>query len=186
MGEPERKYNMTGSAREPFDKNSYGPFQSMLYNLPYQRDQATRRNKIYLGLIALLIAAMIVVVMTANFKTYVVRVDNATGRIDGAQELKPMAYSPREAEIRYFLMEFLKNTRSIPLDPIMYRNNWATAQHYMTREAAGKMQSMVGKEGQAGKVGKNTVDIVITTLQPQPGSTNLYQIRWRETEYDIH
>ena len=183
MGEPEKKYNPTGSAQDPYDKNSYGMFQSMLYNLPYQRDQATKRNKIYLALIAILIVAMVFIAMTANFKTYVVRVDSTSGRIEAGQEVKATAYSPREAEIKYFLMDFIKNTRQIPLDPIMYRNNWATAQHYMTKEASAKMAILVQQENQAARVGTETVEIVIRTVQQQPGSTNLYQMRWDETTF---
>ena len=185
MGEPEKKYNPTGSAREPYDKNSYGTFQSVLYNLPFQRDQATKRNKIYLALIGLLILAMVFIAVTANFKTYVVRVDSTTGRIDAGQEIKAVAYSPRDAEIKYFLMEFLRKTRGIPLDPVMYRNNWATAQHYMTGEAARKMAILVERENQPSKLNHVTTELTFVTMQPQVGVKDAYQIRWQETEYPV-
>ena len=185
MAEPEKKYNPTGSSRDPFDKNSYGLFQSTLYNLPYQRDQATRRNKIYLALIGLLICAMVFIAVTANFKTYVVRVDSTTGKIDAGQELKAIPYSPREAEIRYFLVDLLNNTRGVPLDPVLFRSNWARSQHFLTKPAAEKIARLAEVEHLFQKVGHFTTEITVTTIQLQPGTPNTYQVRWTETNYPI-
>lgn len=184
MSEPERKYRATGKSREPFDSKGRGIFQSDLYNLAYLRDQATKRNKYYLFIIVVLIAALVYICMTAKFKTYVIRVNDTTGEINQGVELKARAYNPQQAEILYFLRQFIHDTRAVPNDIVVLRKNWERASHYMTPDAAAKYNALVVKEGRTiREIRGKMIEPTINTLQLQPGMDRTYQIRWIEEEF---
>ena len=185
MSEPERKFRPVGNKMEKFDNKAIGKFQTDLYNLAYLRDQATKRNKIYLVIIIILIIALVYICMTAKFKTYVVRVNDTTGEVSSGVELKARDYSPRQAEINYFLREFIHNTRSVPNDLVVLRKNWARASHFMTQEAATKYNNLVLKEGRTlAKIQGKMIEPTISTLQLQPGMDRTYQIRWIEESFN--
>ena len=181
----EKKYEPKGDPQEYFDRGAIGPYQSMIVNVRDQLDKSQQRNKIYLCLLGLLIAAMVYISMTANYKVYVVRVNDTTGQIDTGVELKAREYEPRDAEMKHFLSEFTKNIRYIPLDPVLLRNNWNTAQHFMTKEAAQKLNTLIQHEGHIAKLGKFTVQPDIKSIQLQPGTQRTYQVRWVEEDYNV-
>lgn len=169
----------------PRPKKAYDRFASDLRNFAFARDTERKRNKIYLGLVALCVVATVFTVTTMSYKTYVVRVDNATGAVETGGELKATNYTPQQAEIKHFLSQFLLETRAIPLDPVQFQNNWKDASHFMSKEAMAKYTSMVNKEKPASKLGKLTIQPVIKTIQIFPGSKNTYQVRWYEEEYSL-
>ena len=184
MSEPEKKYKPVGRALDVFDRKAIGKFQSDLYNLPYLRDQATQRNKIYLVIIIILILALVYVCMTAKFKTYVVRVNDTTGEVYAGQELKARPYEPKQVEIEYFLRQFIRDTRTVPNDMVVLRKNWERASHYLTPAAAQKYNGLVEKEGRNinflhGKM----IEPTVNTLVLQPGYDRTYQIRWIEESF---
>lgn len=181
----EKKYEPEGSPQDYFDRGAIRPYQSMIVNVRDQLDKSQQRNKIYLGLLGLLIIAIVYITMTANYKVYVVRVNNVTGEIDSGVELKAKDYQPQEAEMKHFLAEFTKKVRMIPLDPVLLRSNWNTAQNFMTREAAQKLSVLVEREGHVTKLGKFTVTPNIKTIQLQPGTERTYQVRWTEEDFQI-
>lgn len=179
------RFNPEGKPRDIFDRSAHGVYQSDLNNLAYDKHLAQQRNLIYLLLVVLCVASCVYISTTANYKTYVVRVDNATGQVELGNQLVATNYSPREAEIKHFLAEFVANTRTIPLDPVLYKQNWTKAQHFMTQAAAQKYNRMIAQENQTARLGNKTTQIKIRSLQKQPGSDRTYQVRWSETEYNI-
>ena len=181
----EKKYEPQGDPQEYFDRGAIGPYQSMIVNVRDQLDKSRQRNKIYLALLGLLIVAMVYVCMNANYKVYVVRVNEATGQIDPGVELKAREYEPRDAELKHFLIEFTKNIRTVPLDPVLLRNNWNTAQHFMTKEAAQKLNTLIQREGHIAKLGKATVQPDIKSVQLQPGTQRTFQVRWVEEDFNV-
>ena len=114
----EQKFIPSGEPTDVFDKKkggrfkSYSTFQSDLYNLALDKDVAKKRNLIYLILIIICVIATIFVTTTASYKTYVVRVNEATGEVQTGGELKVTNYTPQESEIRHFLAEFILDTRN--------------------------------------------------------------------------
>lgn len=183
--EPQQNFSPKGKARTPFDHDSTGRFSSELMNLAYLKDQAAGRNKYYLALIIVCVLCVVYVSLTANYRTYVVRVDNATGRVEAVGELKATNYQPRDAEIRHFLVQYVTQIRTIPLDPVLFKSNWNTAQHFMTKEAAQKLNTMIAKENPVSKLGKFTIQPQLKSIQLQPGSSRTFQVRWTEEEYSI-
>lgn len=185
MSDPERKRKPVGKALDTFDRGAIGKFQTDLYNLAYLRDQATKRNKIYLVIIIILIVSLVYICMTAKFKTYVVRVNDTTGEVNQGVELKARAYSPKQAEIQYFLREFIRNTRSVPNDMVVLRKNWERASKFMTQDALKKYNGLVLREDRTiNSIRGKMIDPVITTLQLQPGMDRTYQIRWVEENFN--
>ena len=183
--EPQEKFFPTGKATSLFDRKAAGKFQSDLYNLAFDKDVAKKRNLLYLVLLVVCILSTVFVVTTASYRTYVVRVDNATGQIEAGGELKATNYEPREAEIKSFLVGFVRDTRTIPLDPVQYKKNWEHAQHFMRQAAAQKMNAVVGEDNPAAKLGRKPVQPEINSIQLQPGTNSTYQVRWVENEFSI-
>ena len=120
------------------------------------------------------------IALNSNYRVYAVRVDNTTGRIENAQELKATSYSPKEAEVKYFLREFIKDIRTIGKDPVVFRQNWETAQYFLSEEASNKLMSLVQKENFFSRIGEVTQQPDILLIQEQPGMKNTYQVRWTE------
>ena len=183
--EPQTKFFPKGEPTDVFDRKAAGTFQSDLYNLALDKDVAKKRNLLYLVLLIICVLSIIFIATTANYKTYVVRVDNATGQVETGGQLKATNYKPQEAEINTFLAQFIADTRTIPLDPVQYKNNWNRARHFMTQEAAQKINAIVSKDNPVGLLGRMTVQPQIRSIQLQPGSNSTYQVRWIEEEYAI-
>lgn len=182
---PERKYPPMGKARDAFDRgNAVGEYQSLIEQTAFQRDKALKREKYYWILIIILIGAMAWIALTANYRVYAVRIDNVTGRIEHAEQLKATNYSPRDAEIKFFLREFINNTRTIGRDPIVFKTNWDKSGFFMTPEAMNKYTSMLQKEEFFSRIGKYTQQPNVTVLQEQPNMPNTYQIVWQELVYN--
>ena len=83
------------------------------------------------------------------------------------------------------MAQFIADTRTIPLDPVQYKNNWNRSRHFMTQEAAQKINAIVSKDNPVGLLGRMTVQPQIRSIQLQPGSNSTYQVRWVEEEYAI-
>ena len=113
--EPQKTFFPDREPTELFDRKASGKFQNDLYNLALDKDVAKKRNLLYLGLIIVCVLSTIFIAATANYKTYVVRVDNATGQVETGGELKATNYKPQEAELKTFLAQFIMNTRTISI-----------------------------------------------------------------------
>lgn len=114
---------------------------------------------------------------------YIIEVDSTTGMARNVGTVEGQAYQPKEAEIKYFLGEFIKNTREIPLDPVVYKQKWYKAYTFLTKSSAEKMQAQVEMENPAQYLGKKTVQCNIVVVVKM--SENSYQVRWTEEEFSI-
>ena len=168
----QKKFFPKGKATGVFDKKAAGIFQNDLNNLAYDKHKAQQRNVLLLITLAVCIVCMVYVTVFANYKTYVVRVDNATGQVEVGNRLVTTNYTPQEAEIKHFLSRFVSNIRTIPLDPVLYKNNWNTAQHFLTPQAAQKLNNMIASENQLARLGRSTTQVSIRSIQLQPGTNS--------------
>ena len=181
----QRKFFPKSQPTDAFDKKAHSVFQSDLYNLALDKDVAKKRNLIYLVLIIVCVLATAYISTTASYKTYVVRVDNATGQIETGGELKATNYQPQEMEIRHFLAQFILDTRTLPLDPVQYKNSLEKSKHFLTSEAAQKFNAILVKDEPVRKLGRMTIQPEIKSIQLQPNSKNTYQVRWSEEEFSV-
>lgn len=116
-------------------------------------------------------------------KPYVVTVSENTGNIKFAGLIEDQKYVPKREELEYFLREFIRNTREIPLDPVVYNNNKRRAAALMTQDALNQMEPF--EKSEKLRFGKETVQINIDTIIPNPDSNNSYRVQWHESSYDI-
>lgn len=106
-------------------------------------------------------------------------VDKSTGEVQKAGAFTNSDYTPQEAEIKYFIAEFVKNARSIGYDPVAYSNMQTKAGHFLTMTAAQKYASTM-KDDQNKKLGKYTVSVKNLSVQKVPESDSSYLVRWTE------
>lgn len=116
---------------------------------------------------------------------YVVTVDKSTGEVQKAGAFTNSDYTPQEAEIKYFIAEFVKNSRSIGYDPVAYSNMQTKAGHFLTMTAAQKYASTM-KDDQNKKLGKYTVSVKNLSVQKVPESDSSYLVRWTEEVVKIN
>ena len=94
------------------------------------------------------------------------------------------AYEVGTNEKRYFLTEFLQKVRSVPLDPIVLRNNWLSAYNFMRQGAASKLDAWAtGDQSPNAALGKRTVTVQPISVIPINKTT--YEVRWEETAYGL-
>jgi type IV secretory pathway TrbF-like protein/sugar phosphate permease len=89
--------------------------------------------------------------------------------------------SPPEAEIAYFLARFVKNIRSLSIDPIVVRENWIDAYNYVTVPAALAFNEYARKSRHFARVGSQAVRVnVIYVIR---ASQDSFEIVWDEAAY---
>lgn len=174
-----------GKGTDPLEKGPMKPFGNVLMNMDQDRRNAYWLMKACVVIIGIAVVSVVAIATTYNYKTYVVRVDNATGQVDTGGQLKSTNYVPQQAEIKHFLGQFILDTRTVPLDPVLFKNNIDRSQHFMTREASTKMASMLKSDNPRTKLGKMTIQPVIKSIQLQPGSKSTYQVRWSEESFSL-
>lgn len=85
------------------------------------------------------------------------------------------------------MWQVICKTRTIPLDPVLYRKNWLDAYKFLAPAAANKMSNWAKEEGQMEMLNKGYASIPeLKSYAPLPEQDNTYQIRWQETYYDAN
>lgn len=112
---------------------------------------------------------------------YVVKV-NSEGIAEAIGPAKQSNYIPQQAEIKYFLAQFVQKIRTVPLDPVVSKQNWISAYGFLGQSAAQKMNDLVKQDNPVNKLGKITTQIEINVIVPI--SKDTYQIRWQEKVFD--
>lgn len=145
-------------------------------------------RRLLVGLLAVVMVMTVGLVyksLSANVMPYIVEVDTTTGAVRNVGTVEASAhYQPTEEVYKYFLSKFLKNTREMPLDPVVYKENLSTAYGFLTKNAALKLQTMLKSEKTTEKFGHQTVQINISTILAMEGGHS-YQIRWNEEVFTI-
>lgn len=114
---------------------------------------------------------------------YVVETDLKTGEIRNVGTAQQMAsFKPSEQMYSYFIKKFIQDVRTVPLDEVVFANNIKEAYHFVTQTGADILTSKLKAEGAQGQLGKETVQVDITSLLPMEGGKS-YQARWMETKY---
>lgn len=155
--------------------------------------QNANLRKMIMGLMACTIGltgGIIYVSSQASIIPYVVEVDGTTGQIRNVGTVESSkSYQANEHVIKYFIVQFLKNIREIPLDQVVYREHISTAYGFLTKDGAGKLNTFIRDDQTIQKFGQKTVQIEILSLLPVTDSVtsdgaSSWQIRWNEDEID--
>lgn len=152
--------------------------------------QAYNWRRIALGLLIaciVLTVGLVVVGLKSQVEVHVVEIDSSQGVVKDVRDtgnVTDVNYNPQEAEIKYFLGEFIKKTREVGLDPVVRKTNWEKAYHFLTKDAAAKHTTMAQNEKVDEKFGKETVQITINSIVPIE-SSNSYHVNWSEDTFYV-
>lgn len=129
---------------------------------------------------ALAVGGLIYQGATKQVATYIVPIDQFArpGRI----ELAGRAYNPTTAEIGYFLADWVTKTRSKSIDPIVIRDNWTNAYHFVAGPAIGQLSDYAKTHDPFANAGSQAISVEVVSVLARSPAT--YQVEWRETTYD--
>lgn len=107
---------------------------------------------------------------------YVVEVD----KLGGVQAVGPAvrAYKPDDAAIAYHLARFVRDVRSLSIDPIVVRKNWLEAYHYATDRGAQVLNEFARSKDPFKAVGERGVSVEVTSVVRVSDSS--FQVKWTE------
>src|ERR1700761_9398798 len=111
---------------------------------------------------ALAVGGLIYQGATKQVATYVVPIDRLgqPGRI----ELAGRAYTPTTAEMGYFLADWVTRTRSKSVDPIVIRDNWTAAYHFVVGQGIGRPNDYAKAHDPFAKAGSQAVIVEIVSV----------------------
>ena len=66
-------------------------------------------------------------IFKSSVAPYVIEVDSTTGLVKNVGLVQEQKYDIKDAQIKYFLGQFIKNIRELPLDIVIYKQNINTA-----------------------------------------------------------
>ncbi|HEX6956365.1 MAG TPA: conjugal transfer protein TrbF [Ferrovibrio sp.] len=107
---------------------------------------------------------------------YVVEVD----RLGEAQAVAPAvaSYRPSDAQIAYHLARFIRNLRSLSVDPVIVRRSWLEAYDYVTERGAQMLNGFARARDPFKAIGERSVSVeILSVVRASPDS---FQVRWRE------
>jgi type IV secretory pathway TrbF-like protein len=110
---------------------------------------------------------------------YVVEVDH----LGEVKAIGPamQAYRPADAQIAHHLERFIRDVRSLPIDPIVLRDNWLEAYDYATERGAATLNEYARANDPFAHVGQNSVAVEVTSVVR--ASDTSFQVRWIERSY---
>jgi type IV secretion system protein TrbF len=110
---------------------------------------------------------------------YVVEVD-AQGSVR-AIGLAIEAYEPADAQIAYSLVNFIRNVRSVSIDPVIVRENWLKAYDFATDRGATALNDYAREHDPFTDIGRRSVNVDVTSVVR--ASDDSFEIRWSEKTY---
>ena len=156
-----------------------GNYEIQNYNL--------RKISMCLGIaVVVLTGGIVFQSLKSTVEPYIIEVDSTTGAVKNAGVITDNKYTPQDIEIEHFIGEFIKDTRTMPLDPVVYKNNWSNAYSFLTKSAGAKMTSQVKMDKLSDDFGKKTVQVSIISILPVDGSNSSYQARWTEEVFMVN
>lgn len=114
---------------------------------------------------------------------YVIEVDE-TGNAKGINPAYQVTYNPSEANIEYFLQNFVNKARWLSTDQVLQGNFYQESIIFLTREMKEKYNQIVKNENWTDMI-KNgfSRDVQIESVNKVAGTEDSYQVRWTENLY---
>jgi len=133
-----------------------------------------------LGLAAGLAAALVWQATRGTIVPWVVQVD----KLGEAKVVAPASvdYRPTDAQIAWYLAQFIEQVRSVGVDPIILRQNWLKAYDFVTDRGALALNDYARTNDPFAKIGKVQVAVdVSSVIRASPDS---FRIAWVERRYE--
>ena len=111
---------------------------------------------------------------------WVVQVDN----LGQAQAVAPPTadFRPTDPQVAWHLARFIEQTRSIPADPIIVRQNWLRAYEWTTDRGAAALNDYARANDPFTKVGKQQIAVEVSSvIRASPDS---FRVAWTERHFE--
>ncbi|NKL53443.1 conjugal transfer protein TrbF [Rhizobium leguminosarum] len=111
---------------------------------------------------------------------WVVQVDN----LGQAQAVAPATadFRPTDPQVAWHLARFIEQTRSIPADPIIVRQNWLRAYEWTTDRGATALNDYARANDPFTKVGKQQIAVEVSSvIRASPDS---FRVAWTERHFE--
>jgi type IV secretion system protein TrbF len=146
------------------------------------RVQAAHWRAMAFGCLALALAViggLIWQAVRTHIVPYIVEVD-AQGEV---KALGPVSehYAISDGEIAHGLERFIRDVRSLPLDPIVLRDDWLEAYDFTTTRGALVLNEYARVNDPFSHLGQSSVAVEVTSLVR--ASKDSFQVRWIERKY---
>jgi len=118
--------------------------------------------------------------MQSRVVPYVVEVD----RLGEARSVGPVTsgYRPTDPQIAWHLSRFVRDIRSVSLDPVLMRENWLSAYDFVTDRGAIFLGEYARSADPFAQVGTRTVSVQVTSVVR--ASERSFQVDWTESAYE--
>jgi type IV secretion system protein TrbF len=133
-------------------------------------------------IVLFLLVGLIISISKHETKIFVAEVSKE-GRVVNVAPLT-VPYAPSDAQKEYFLAQFIKMIKELPLDPVLAKQKLVNAYYFLTQTSAEKMNTYLRENNPLESLGKKTVTLEITDINPI--SKNSYEMNWIETSTDIN
>jgi len=116
----------------------------------------------------------------ASVTPYVVK----TARVEQTSATGPTTTTnmPSDAQIAFFLARFVRNVRSLSVDPVIVRASWIDALNYVTPWGGQALTDYARDARPFSKIGVRPITVEIVYVVR--ASSNSFEIRWREQSYE--
>lgn len=133
-----------------------------------------------LVLASALSAALIWQSLQSRVTPYVVEID----RLGQARAVSPAEtdYTPTDPQIAWHLAEFIRNVRTVSLDPVLMRRDWLRAYDFVTQRGAVFLGDYARAAAPFGQIGERTVSVQVTSVVR--ASDQSFQVKWAETAFE--
>ena len=111
---------------------------------------------------------------------YVVEVDRL-GEARAVAEADK-GWTPSDAQIAWALSRFIRNVRSVSLDPVLMRQDWLEAYDFATKRGAQFLGDYARSNDPFADIGNRTVSVQVTSVVR--ASDRSFQVKWIETSFD--
>ena len=176
---PSVRYGRTPAPETPYQKAA----QAWDERIGSARVQARNWRLIAFGNLVLaagLAGALVWQATRGTIVPWVVEVD----KLGEAQVVAPASadYRPSDAQIAWYLAQFIERVRSVGVDPIILRQNWLKAYDFVTDHGALALNDYARTNDPFGKLGKAQVAVdVSSVIRASPDS---FRIAWVERRYE--
>lgn len=117
--------------------------------------------------------------MRSTITPYIVEVDGQ-GSVRSVARVAD-TYQPTDAQVAHQLERFIRDVRSVPLDPVVLRDNWLEAYDFTTQRGAVTLNEFARANDPFKNVGQSSISVeVISVVRASPTS---FQVRWVEHRY---
>ena len=176
---PSVRYGKTPAPETPYQKAA----QVWDERIGSARVQARNWRLIAFGnliLAAGLAGALVWQATRGTIVPWVVQVD----KLGEAQVVAPASadYRPTDAQIVWYLAQFIEQVRSVGVDPIILRQNWLKAYDFVTDRGALALNDYARTNDPFARIGKAQVAVdVSSVIRASPDS---FRIAWVERRYE--